>query len=326
MAQRALNVATLLIAVILSAPAGAFSITETTRSAMAQYQYSLASPPLLERSDTEVVAGPPTPTSVEARAESASSAPGQLKDPRDSVFPLDSGFARAVAGPGGYSNVLVAGETLSSGLDDQRLYAEVHQSLRATVPSASGYYVIYYSFELFDMYIDVWDGYGLDRDANEYVRAKIGYELWWEGSPLVWTWQQSVIVGENGDISGLTQLGDWGGAGYTETVGPNGRLRVDYDPLVQTDFVVGSLLNAGGEDHAEFELHSRLYAELNLPAGLDLGAEAGISDPFDLSHAGPGGSLRVEFVQGNPVPLPAAFWLLPSALLALTLSVRRNRC
>lgn len=294
-------------------------VTDTTRSVSAQYL----------QGDTVVVhraAAGDGATSLLVRADTPITDTLVV-----GALPSRPGYSRALIYGAGISNLLVNAQLNdSTGNKRHTLRAVVSETISGANPAQSPQRLAF-SFELKDMFVELWDNYGAADEANpfngdsEAIGAQISYEIHRDGASVyravvdVWGSRDGTLHFDSvsKSLSGRDTSGDAlpsmlstyldgtsiGGPGEA----PRGRT---FGDLSIADLDLGLVPSL-----ETFDVRATMSATVLLPAfALGAGARVGIGDPNDLSGSSIG---RLRLLPTVPVPEPAAWMTLALGLLAL---------
>ena len=228
----------------------------------------------------------------------------QTKDPLGPV----PGYASVAFGPSGLSNAHVSAITTGSNFDAAVLESTITQSAELLIPSAPGTdYAVYYSFELFDMFVEVWDQY----NNSALIHGTIEYRVLLDGIfkyvlvGNVFGYRDSTYL----QVNCVTCTEDY----TSEVTGPGDvPRRIDFAPISHlystgTDLFLGTVAPDIGS--GTFSVETRMTARLVIPTfTLDAGGRVNISDPASLALRA-GETVRLEQLSAV-IPLPGSFLLL----------------
>jgi hypothetical protein len=241
------------------------------------------------------------------------------------------GRARADAGPLtsdlSYSNVYVEGINNDSIHEfPQSLTAVVEQTWTVTPTDPSTYYPVYYSFEIFNQFVEIWDGYGLSNIGTDNVQISLDYEILLDGIDAFTYYANVTGTADMADLyvsAETTELGTGAAVrapvGFaTEVPSDGASVRVTFDDVLREDLFLGTVMADCDTTPDTFLVEAKLRASMFLPRfALDAGGLANIGDPSVISP-GATGTLRIGSPTEPPlVPLPGGLGLLAGGLALL---------
>lgn len=246
----------------------------------------------------------------------------RLDQTRDPLGPAP-GYASVAFGPSGLSNAHVSAITTGSNFQAAVLESSITQSAEMLIPSSPGTdYAVYYSFELFNMFVEVWDQYN-NGSGSALIHGTIEYDVLLDGI-FKYTLAGSVLGYRDStylQVNCVTCTEDY----LSELTGPGDvPRRIDFAPISHlystgTDLLLGTVAPDIGND--TFTVETRMSARLVIPTfTLDAGGRVNISDPASLALRA-GETVRLEQLSAV-IPLPGSFVLL---LLGLGLQAALRR-
>ena len=307
-----------LTAMLFSSPASAIFIESTERYAITYYLVGLL--PEQADADGRTYSGPATAETVSARVTARLD---QLSVP---LVPAAPGYASAALGSTGHSSVMAAGYMTGSGIYRQQLLASAVEQVTAVIPSL-GYHDVLYSFDLYSMFFEFWDDYGLMGNLEKIIaRLRYTVELYQDATlarSQVFQAEAKAFSDSGNivfDISTAPLLSSWEVYGESD----DNFLGIRFDPVSVTDLNLGTVLWTTG-DHATFTVRTAMWVELSFPEGiLDVGGAAGISDPNGIT-IDPTAHIRLQTVDTPPAVPETGSGLLAALGLAAVLARRRRR-